>query len=170
VDARALEQAKRRWAKQLWKTLDANPDLTHEQRRSVMLTGYVSEAARQAADEEWRRCAEESRRRAAEQQRRADLERLLLERGRRAGFLLVHAEDGLKWERVRRPHDVTRQRGASRERRPSRSRRIARSSVGSRGDPGDPDPDPIASWGGVVDAAVRMHAHVLRRAAAMRLA
>jgi hypothetical protein len=62
-------------------------------------------------------------------------------------------------------------RSSSRERRPSVSRRVARSSVGSRGDPppGESDPEPLAPWRGLVTASIRMHAHVLRRAATERV-
>jgi hypothetical protein len=170
VDERALEQTKRRYTKRLWKTVDANPNLTHAEKRRVMFTGYPSAAAQREACIQWRRAEQESQRRAREQQRRADLERLLLGRARRLGFQLIHADDGLKWERVR-PQDFARQRGASRERRPQTRRRVART-AGARGDPhpGEPDPDPLSSWRGVVAASVRMHAHLCRRTAAARAA
>jgi hypothetical protein len=170
MDARALEQAKRRWAKQLWKQLDANPNLTDAERRSVMLTGHVSEAARQSADEDWQKRGAENRGREHERQQRADLERLLLGRARRAGFQLVHADTGLRWDRIR-PQNIARQRGASRERRPQTRRRVARTS-GSRGDPppGESDPESLAPWRGLEVASIRMSAHVLRRIAAARAA
>jgi hypothetical protein len=60
-----------------------------------------------------------------------------------------------------------------RERRPRR-RSASQARAPSR-DPDEPAPplgrlSPIEKWGGVVSAAVHMHAHVLRRAAAMRTA
>jgi hypothetical protein len=69
---------------------------------------------------------------------------------------------------------VSQQQERPRERRarPNRSGRRARAP--SR-DPDEPAPplgrlSPLDEWGGVIAAAVRMHAHVLRRAAAMRVA
>jgi hypothetical protein len=67
------------------------------------------------------------------------------------------------------PGGRTRQR--PREHRPSTTRRVART-VGARGDPhpGEPDPEPLAPWRGLLAASVRMLAHVDGRNAAMRLA
>jgi hypothetical protein len=61
-----------------------------------------------------------------------------------------------------------------RERRPKRRTATRRARAPSR-DPDEPAPplgrlSPLDEWGGVVAAAVRMHAHVLRRAAAARVA
>ena len=141
MDARELEQAKQRHVERQRLLLAANPDLTDAERRSAMLTGYVSEDARKAEEEAWQKRGEENRRREQEREQRANLERQLLGQARRAGLHLVHADDGLKWKRAR-PQGSVRRRGASRERRPSARRTIRRCARSPGRRASEPPPEP----------------------------